>query len=243
LTTSRRLPAPLLALVVSLAGCAGLPPGKTPDPQDPFESFNRASDGFNEGFDKVLLKPVAKVYKTVAPSFVQTGVANFFGNLSDIPTALNDVLQARPKAAGVHTARVAINSTIGLLGLIDVATGIGLPREREDFGLTFGTWGADSGPYLVLPLLGPSSVRDAVALPLDWATDPLMRIRGDVAARNAAAATRTVDRRAGVLGADQVVEDAAFDKYLLVRDAYLAHRKSRVEGAKQPPTAPEPARD
>jgi phospholipid-binding lipoprotein MlaA len=144
----------------------------------------------------------------------------------------------------VHVARVAINTTLGLLGLIDVATAMDLPREREDFGLTFGAWGADSGPYLVLPLHGPSSVRDAVALPLDWATDPVMQIRGDIAARNAVAATRAIDRRAGVLGADQVVEDSAFDKYLLIRDAYLAHRKSRIdEGAKQPPTAPEPPKD
>ncbi|WP_280155042.1 VacJ family lipoprotein [Piscinibacter sp. XHJ-5] len=233
-----------LLLAVALAGCASLPPGKTPDPQDPFERFNRTSEGFNETLDKVLLKPVAKAYETVAPGFVQTGIANFFGNLSDIPTALNDGLQGRPKAAGVHAARVAINSTIGLLGFIDFATGMGLPRERQDFGLTFGAWGADSGPYLVLPFFGPSSVRDTLGLPLDWAADPLMLIHGNVAARNAAAATRTVDRRAGVLGADQVVEDAAFDKYLLVRDAYLAHRKSRVEeGANQPPSAPEPSKD
>ena len=244
MTTSRRLPGLLLALIVSLGGCASLPPGKTLDPQDPFERFNRASDGFNEALDKVLLRPVAKAYKTVAPGFVQTGIANFFGNLSDIPTALNDVLQARPKPAGVHAARVAINSTLGLLGLFDVATGMGLPREREDFGLTFGAWGAASGPYLVLPLLGPSSVRDAVGLPLDWATDPVIQLRGDIAARNAVAATRAVDRRADLLGADQIVEDAAFDKYLLIRDAYLAHRKSRVEeGAKQPPNAPEPSKE
>jgi phospholipid-binding lipoprotein MlaA len=244
LMTSRPLPALLLAVIVSLCGCASLPPGKTLDPQDPFERFNRASDGFNETLDKAMLKPVAKAYKTVTPGFVQTGIANFFGNLSDIPTAFNDVLQARPKAAVVHVARVGINSTIGLLGLIDFATGMGLPRERQDFGLTFGAWGADSGPYLVLPLLGPSSVRDAAGLPLDWATDPVMLIRGDIAARNTAAATRAIDRRAGVLGADQVVEDAAFDKYLLVRDAYLAHRKSRVEeGAKQSSTAPEPSKD
>jgi phospholipid-binding lipoprotein MlaA len=234
----------LLALVASLGGCASLPPGKAPDPQDPFERFNRASEGFNETLDKALLRPVAKAYKTVAPDFVQTGIANFFGNLSDIPTALNDVLQAKPKPAGVHVARVAINSTIGLLGLVDFATGMGLPREREDFGLTLGTWGAASGPYLVLPFLGPSSVRDAAALPLDWATDPVMHIRGDVAARNTTAATRAIDRRAGALGADQVVDDAAFDKYLLIRDAYLAHRKSRLEeGAKQPPAVSEPPKD
>jgi phospholipid-binding lipoprotein MlaA len=234
----------LIALVVSLGGCASLPPGKTLDPQDPFERFNRASDGFNETLDKVLVKPVAKAYKTVAPGFVQTGIANFFGNLSDIPTALNDVLQAKPKAAGVHAARVAINSTIGLLGFIDVATDMRLQRDREDFGLTLGTWGAGSGPYLVLPFFGPSSARDAVALPLDWATDPVILVPGDVAVRNALIGTRYVDGRAGVLGVQELVEEAAFDKYLLVRDAYLAHRKSRVEeGAKPPPTAPEPSKD
>jgi phospholipid-binding lipoprotein MlaA len=225
---------------LSLGGCASLPPGKTLDPQDPFERFNRASEAFNDGLDKAVLKPVAKAYKKVAPGFVQTGVANFFGNLSDIPTTLNDVLQAKPKEAGVHASRVAINSTVGLLGLFDFATGMGLAREREDFGLTFGAWGAGSGPYLVLPLFGPSSVRDAPGLALDWATDPLM-----LAHANALIGTRAIDRRAGVLGPDQVLEDAAFDKYLLVRDAYLAHRKSLIdEGARPPQPAPsEPAKD
>jgi len=187
-----------------------------------------------------LVKPVAKAYNTVAPGFVQTGIANFFGNLSDIPTALNDVLQAKPKAAGVHAARVAINSTVGLLGFIDVATDMGLQRDREDFGLTLGTWGAGSGPYLVLPFFGPSSVRDAVALPLDWAADPVILAPGDAALIG----TRYVDRRAGVLGAQEIVEEAAFDKYLLLRDAYLAHRKSLIEeGARQPPLAQEPQKD
>jgi phospholipid-binding lipoprotein MlaA len=233
----------VLALVFSLSGCASLPPGKTLDPQDPFERFNRASDTFNETLDKVVLTPVAKAYKTVVPGFVQTGIANFFGNVSDIPTALNDVLQAKPKAAGVHVARVAINSTIGLLGLIDFATGMGLPREREDFGLTFGTWGAGSGPYLVLPIFGPSSVRDAVGLPLDWVTDPVLRVHGDVGTRNALAGTRAIDRRAGVLGAQQVVEEAAFDKYLLMRDAYLAHRRSLIDQGTPQPAAPEPEKN
>jgi phospholipid-binding lipoprotein MlaA len=233
----------VLALVFSMSGCASLPPGKTLDPQDPFERFNRASDSFNDTLDKVVLKPIAKAYKTITPGVVQTGIANFFGNVSDVPTALNDVLQGKPKAAGVHAARVAINSTIGLLGFIDVATGMGLPREREDFGLTFGTWGVASGPYLVLPVFGPSSVRDAVGLPLDWVTDPVLRVRGDVGTRNALAGTRAIDRRAGVLGAQEVVEEAAFDKYLLMRDAYLAHRRSLIGDGNQQPAAPEPSKD
>jgi phospholipid-binding lipoprotein MlaA len=218
----------MLAIVLCLGGCASLPPGKSPDPQDPYERFNRASHAFNDTVDRALLKPFAKAYEAVAPEFVRTGIANFFGNLSDIPTALNDVLQGKPKQGGIHAARVAVNTTVGLLGFIDVATRMGMARERADFGQTLGVWGLPSGPYLVLPIFGPSSVRDTLGLAVDWASDPVMLIPDDVATRNTLIGVRAVDRRAGLLPAERTLDSVSFDRYLLLRDVYLARRKSLV---------------
>ncbi|HEX6704103.1 MAG TPA: VacJ family lipoprotein [Albitalea sp.] len=217
----------LLLLACLLGGCASLPEGKSLDPQDPFERFNRASFSFNDGVDRAVLKPVATTYKAVTPQVVQTGVTNFFGNLSDIPSALNALLQAKPKSAATDLARVAINSTLGLLGLVDVASPMGLERRREDFGLTLGAWGVGDGPYLVLPFLGPSSGRDAAGLVVDWPTDPLMHI-DDTQWRAGLLGLRVADRRAGLLQAEKALDAAAFDRYLLVRDAYLARRASLV---------------
>jgi phospholipid-binding lipoprotein MlaA len=225
--TSRRVHAVVLVLLTCLAGCASLPEGRSPDPQDPFERFNRASFSFNDAIDTALLKPAAKVYTTITPQFVRTGVAHFFGNLSDIPSTLNHALQGDPKGAATHAARVTINSTVGLLGLLDVATPIGLERQREDFGLTLGAWGAGSGPYIVLPLFGPSSGRDAAGLLVDWATDPLVYV-DDPSARAQLIGTRVVDQRAGLLGAEAAIDAASFGRYLLVRDAYLARRRSML---------------
>jgi len=233
----RRSRAVLLVLLLALAGCASLPEGKTLDPQDPFERFNRATFSFNDAVDRAIVKPVSQLYRAITPEFVRTGVANFFGNLSDIPTALNDVLQGKPKGAGTHVGRVAINSTLGLLGLFDVATPLGLERQREDFGQTLGVWGFDSGPYLVLPLLGPSSGRDATGLVFDWAVDPVVHVH-DPAARNTLVGVRAVDQRAGLLQAEKTLDEAAFDRYLLVRDVYLARRRSLVGNGTEPPPPP-----
>jgi phospholipid-binding lipoprotein MlaA len=230
----------VLVLLAFLGGCASLPEGKSLDPQDPYERFNRASLAFNDTVDDAILKPLAKAYKAAAPEFVRTGVANFFANLSDIPTALNDALQGKPKGAGVHAARVAVNSTIGLLGFIDVATGLGLAREREDFGQTLGGWGFGSGPYLVLPLLGPSSVRDGFGLAVDWVADPVTLIPAEPAASNALIGTRAVDNRSSLLSAEKALDEIALDRYLFVRDVYLSRRRSLVEeGAMPAPVPPE----
>src|SRR5450755_209098 len=173
-TNSRLMTVVLLA--AGLQGCASLPPGSVRDPGDPWERYNRAAYAFNDTVDRAVLKPVARGYKAATPDVVRQGVGNFFGNLSDIPTVANDVLQGQFKSAATHVGRVAINSTFGLLGLVDLATRMGMERQRADFGQTLGVWGLDSGPYLVLPLLGPSSVRDTAGLGVDFFTDPVLRV-------------------------------------------------------------------
>lgn len=194
--------------------------------EDPLERFNRVSFGFNKSVDTVVLKPLAKGYKAVTPDVVEAGVGNFFGNISDVGTLVNNVLQLKIKEAGVDFARVAFNSTIGLGGVIDVATGMGLEKNSEDFGQTLGAWGVPSGPYLVMPLLGPSTLRDAPAsfVPLDaWGYVE------HVPTRNVGYATRLVDGRARLFPAEALISG---DEYLFVRDAYLGMReKSVTDGA------------
>ncbi len=237
-----RLSAALLALAGLLAGCASLPPGRVPDAQDPFERYNRAAFSFNDAIDRAILKPVSQAYRAVTPSFVQRGVTNFFGNLSDVPTIVNDLLQGKGTMAGTHLGRLAINSTFGLLGVVDVATPMGLERQREDFGQTLGRWGLASGPYLVLPILGPSSVRDAFALPADLELDPVFHV-SDTAWRYSLVATRAVQRRASFLDAEKTLTSIELDPYLFMRDAYLSRRRSLVyDGdAPDPKTPPDPA--
>jgi len=165
--------------------------------------------------------------------FDRSGLAG--GGPLDIPTALNDVLQGKPKAVGIHAARVAVNSTVGLLGFVDVATGMGLAREREDFGQTLGAWGFGSGP---LPLLGPSSVRDGLGLAADWAADPIVLVPGEPATRSVLIGTRAVDNRSSLLSAEKALDEIALDRYLFVRDVYLARRRSAVHDGAEPPPAP-----
>lgn len=233
-----RPPAALLALASLLAGCASLPPGRSADPQDPFERYNRAAFSFNDAIDRAILKPVSQAYKVVMPSFVQRGVTNFFGNLSDIPTVVNDLLQGKGTMAATHLGRLALNTTFGLLGVVDVATPMGLERQREDFGQTLGRWGLASGPYLVLPILGPSSVRDASALPVDFGLDPVFHV-SDTTWRYSLAATRVVQRRASFLEAEKTLTSIELDPYLFMRDAYLSRRRSLVYDGDPPDTADE----
>jgi phospholipid-binding lipoprotein MlaA len=210
----------LLAAVVSSAGCAST------SPRDPLEGYNRAMFGFNDTVDRVALKPAAEIYGTL-PSFMQTGVYNFFGNLEDVSTAINNFLQGKLKAGFSDVGRIGLNTTLGVAGLFDVGTEAGLYKNREDFGQTLGKWGVQSGPYLVLPLLGPSTVRDAIALPLDFKADPWFHVR-PVRWRMAGSGLRAVDQRATLIDAGNLIEDAALDRYLFVRDAYLQRRKYQV---------------
>ena len=187
---------------------------------DPWEGFNRAMFSFNDGLDTYALKPVTQGYKAVMPDMAETGVSNFFDNLSDVGTLINNLLQGKFSSAGQDIARISFNTTFGLGGLIDVATPMGIDKHEEDFGQTFGYWGASSGPYLVLPLFGPATVRDGLGMIPDSLVDPV-RYVDDNGARNALYVTRVIDNRAQLLEAEKLISG---DKYTFIRDAYLQKR-------------------
>ena len=213
----------LILIVFALTGCAT----STKNPQDPMEDYNRKVFNFNDKVDQVALKPVATVYKKVVPDVMQEGVGNFFGNIGDVSTALNNFLQARPIDGASDLGRVLMNTTVGLAGVFDVATPTGLPKHDQDFGQTLGRWGIKSGPYVVLPFLGPSTMRDAIAMPVDLETD-LWSYKYPVRWRNTGTAIRLIDRRAYILDTSSLLEDAALDRYEFVRDAYLQRRESMI---------------
>lgn len=211
-----------IAAALLLTGCA-----TTGNPQDPLEGYNRAMFSFNDAVDRSVLKPTATAYKNVTPSFVQTGVNNFFGNLSDVWSAVNNLLQGKGEAGMGDLSRVTLNTTFGVLGLFDLASEAGLPKHSEDFGQTLGVWGIPSGPFLMLPVLGPSTVRDTAALPADFGGD-IWKYKEPANWRNIGAAVRVVDKRASLLDASNLLEDVALDRYEYLRDAYLQRRQSQV---------------
>lgn len=211
-----------------ITGCATS--GNT---KDPIEGFNRAMYAFNDGVDKAVIKPVAKGYDAVLPNPVRTGVTNFFGNIADLFIGVNNLLQGKVSDGGSDLGRVAVNTTVGVLGVFDVASGMGLEKHEEDFGQTFGRWGMGSGAYVVLPLLGPRTVRDTGGLVLDVATDPVAYI-DHVPTRNTLFALRAINDRANLLPAEKVIEEAALDKYSYIRDAYLQRRRSLVYDGNPP---------
>lgn len=217
----------LVLLLAILSGCASIPPNAGSDPRDPFERYNRNMFTFNHELDKKIIKPVATVYSDYLPTFFQTIIGNFFGNIGDVWTAANNFLQGKPRDGTSDVMRVVINSTIGLAGLLDIGTPAGLPKHDEDFGQTLGVWGVKSGPYVVLPFFGSSTLRDSVAKPVDLYADPLGYAE-NIRFRNSARAVRIVDDRAAALGASSLIEGAALDPYEFMRDAYLQRRASRV---------------
>ncbi|MCK9389573.1 MAG: VacJ family lipoprotein [Sulfuritalea sp.] len=211
-----------------LAGCAS-----SGNPKDPIEGFNRAMFAFNEGLDAAIIKPVATGYEAVLPSPVRTGVTNFFGNIDDLFIGVNNLLQGKVPEAFSDLGRVAINTTVGLLGLIDFASDAGLEKHNEDFGQTFGRWGVGNGAYVVVPVFGPRTARDTVGLVLDVAVDPVWNhLPQD--AREAAVVLRLVNDRANLLPADKVIEEAALDKYSYMRDAYFQRRRSLIHDGNPP---------
>ena len=232
------IPAPLyrMALVVllgttlALGGCAT---GPDRDPRDPLEPLNRAVYSFNDLMDEVLLEPLARGYNYITPAPVNRGVTNFFNNLDDIRSALNNLLQFKIGRAFSDVGRVAINSTVGIFGLMDVASNLNLPRYDEDFGQTLGAWGMGSGPYIVLPLLGPSSGRDTVGLVVDWFADPITYIEDDTV-RYSVRGLNIIDTRADLLNASRVLSQAALDPYAFVRDAFLQRREDQVYDGNPP---------
>lgn len=216
------------AAAAILAGCA-----TSGNPKDPIEGFNRAMFAFNEGLDTVIIKPVATGYDNVLPGPVKTGVTNFFGNIADLFIGVNNVLQGKVADGVSDLGRVVVNSTIGLLGVLDIATEMGMEKHNEDFGQTFGRWGVGDGAYVVLPVFGSRTARDTVGLVLDVAADPVANV-DHVRTRNSLLAVRLVSDRANLLPADKVIEEAALDKYSYVRGAYLQRRKNLIHDGNPP---------
>jgi phospholipid-binding lipoprotein MlaA len=214
----------VLALLVGLGGCATT----GGNPRDPLEGLNRAVFTFNDGADKLVIKPLAIGYKTLLPTFARTGVSNFFANLGDIWIGINNVLQGKVRDGAGDFGRFALNTTVGILGFFDVASNAGLDKHNEDFGQTLGRWGVGSGAYLVLPFLGPSSVRDGLSrLAVDWRGNPLW-YTVDVPTGNTLIGLSLIDSRANLLDVSQLAEEAALDYYSYVRGAYLQRRRSLI---------------
>jgi len=227
------IPLQARALVCALAllagGCA-----TNGDPRDPFEPMNRAIYHFNDGVDHLLIKPAAELYTgRMIPEFVRTGLRNFFSNINDVIVAVNDLLQGKFEDGVLDWARFGFNTSIGLFGIHDVATDMGLEKHNEDFGQTFGRWGVAPGAYLVLPFLGSSSVRDGVGTALDLYTDPMGEVSPN-RARNSLIVLRVTSLRADLLEASRILEEAALDKYVFQRDAYLQRRRSLVYDGRPP---------
>jgi len=224
-----RLAALLLAAL--LTGCATT--GER-DARDPWEGFNRKSFAFNEKLDEVVLKPVATGYQKIVPGFAREGVSNFFDNLEDIGTTLNNFLQGKPKEGASDLGRFVVNTVFGVFGLWDVATPLGLDKHEEDFGQTLGWWGVPSGPYVVIPLLGPSSARDAPAKLVDpqWYWPRL--IKNDTVYWSVWTFDK-VRQRANLLKAESVLEEAALDRYTFIRDAWIQRRRNQVYDGHPPP--------
>ncbi|HRP20784.1 MAG TPA: VacJ family lipoprotein [Alicycliphilus sp.] len=211
-----------------LGGCAS---GPHANPADPFEPYNRGMTTFNDNVDKAVLKPVATLYRDATPQPLRTGVGNFFANLGDAWSFVNNLLQLRPLEAYDSMVRFSVNSVLGLGGVLDIASEMGVERHRQDFGLTLGRWGVPTGPYLVLPLLGPSTVRDTAALPVDYMVGDLVDHVHDVPVRNSLYGLRFIDKRAQLLGATTVLDEAALDPYSFTRDVYLKLRNPADAGA------------
>jgi phospholipid-binding lipoprotein MlaA len=215
----------LALAALMLAGCATLPSGK-PDPRDPLERFNRSMFVVNDALDRAVARPVAKAYVKVTPRFVRTGIGNVFNNLNTLGTAVNDALQGKMRQAGRDSARFLMNSTLGLGGLFDPASAAGLELNDEDFGQTFGKWGVKPGPYLMLPLMGPSTLRDAFTRLADQYTYPVTYL-GDESTRYIIRGVSLVDTRADLLDLDEQI-DRSYDRYAFIRNAWLQRREFQV---------------
>jgi len=220
----------LFLAVVAACGCATSPDA---DPRDPLEPMNRAVYEFNDTFDQAIATPVAKAYRGVLHVEIRNRISNFWSNIGDVFIGVNNVLQGKFQDGVEDWARVAFNSTIGLFGIHDVASDMGLEKHDEDFGQTFGRWGVGSGPYLVIPFIGPSTLRDGTGLVLDFHFDPWNDVTPS-SFRDPMWALRFVNRRAELLDASSLLEQAALDRYIFLRDAYLQRRRNQIYDG-QPP--------
>jgi phospholipid-binding lipoprotein MlaA len=230
---ARRLRSALICAVLGLGVLGGCATTGSGDPRDPLEPMNRAIYTFNDGVDTMLVKPAAEVYQGVVPGLVRTGVSNVFSNLNDVIVALNNLLQGKFGAALSDVGRLLLNTTAGLLGIFDVATPAGLEKHDEDFGQTLGWWGLGDGPYIVLPLLGSSNLRDTVGRVGDYKADPVTYIDPS-RDRNIVQALRIINRRAELLSASRILAVAALDEYEFVRDAYLQRRRNLIYDGNPP---------
>jgi phospholipid-binding lipoprotein MlaA len=228
--TKRSASLALLTGVLALQGCATV---QTADARDPWESMNRSVYQFNDVVDTVAIKPAAQLYVKVLPGFVRTGVGNFLGNLGDVWSMANSALQLKGQATAETFMRIHVNTFLGLGGLLDVASEMRLEKRKEDFGQTLGYWGVKPGPYVVLPLLGPSTLRDTLALPLDMRGDASQQF-SDEATRNVLTVTRVLDIRSGLLKTVDVVKAASLDPYAFVRDGYLQKRRNDIHDGNPP---------
>lgn len=224
----------LMAAFAALSGCAT---GLGTHPHDPFEPWNRGISAFNDDVDAAILKPVATVYADITPHFVRTGVNNFFDNLSGVWTAVNSVLQLKPQAAVETVMRVVVNTMFGMGGVLDVAGEMNIERHKADFGQTLGHWGVPPGPYLVLPFLGSSTLRDTLASTLIARGDLVWQL-DNVANRNSLYALRLIDKRSNLLRTTAILDAVALDKYSFTRDIYLQTRRNEVFDGNAPEEVP-----
>jgi len=220
-------------LIAFLTACSSLPTGTERSPADPWEPFNRSIFSFNEGLDDYVLKPITEGYRFLLPKLVREGISNFFSNYRDIYTALNNLLQGNIDLAFSDLMRVMVNTIFGLGGTIDMATPAGLEKHTADFGQTFGVWGMPSGPYVVLPFFGPSSVRDTFGTAADLESDYLFSFVSNIGLRNTITGIRVVNARNNYFEAGELVEGAAIDKYSFLRDSYIQRRQYQIDKAKQ----------
>jgi phospholipid-binding lipoprotein MlaA len=226
------LPIGLALASLVLHGCASLPEGRR-DPRDPFERFNRSVYQFNDALDRGIARPLARGYTKITPDPVETGVSNFFENLTYPTTIVNDVLQLKPTEFVQATARLVVNTTLGIGGLFDPATQLGIPSGDEDLGQTLGRWGVPPGPYIMVPIFGPYSARDVVADLADQYTNPRVYI-DDPWLRYGLWGLEQIEQRASLLGTDEVLQ-RAFDPYAFIRNAYFERRKFQVSDGTAPP--------
>lgn len=227
----------LTLCIFVLGGCAS-----TGNPRDPFEPINRGIYKFNDTVDGLLIKPAATLYRDLLPQIVRTGISNFFSNLNDVIVALNNLMQGKVETAINDMGRVLVNTTLGVLGVMDPATKLGVEKNNEDFGQTLGFWGLGDGPYIVLPFLGPSSLRDTVGWVGDVYTWPVTYLEPD-SHRNAVIGLRFVGARADLLEASKILETAALDPYEFVRDAYLQRRRNLVYDGNPPDDSGDDSRE
>jgi phospholipid-binding lipoprotein MlaA len=221
-------------MVAGALGVAG-PAAAGDNPHDPYEGFNRAMFAVNEGLDMVLFKPIAQGYDAALPLPAQAGISSFFDNLLEIQNALNNLLQGKGGDAAIDIGRLLVNSTVGIFGLFDVASELGLEHHREDFGQTLAVWGWAESDFLFWPGLGPRTVRDTGGWVVDIYTDPTWATKyKSVATRNSLVGLRFVDLRASLLPTDKLVDEAALDKYAYVRDGYLQRRRNLIHDGRAP---------